>query len=446
MSERSPRRVAFVDPYGSSAARLAPAFQAAGYTPIRVRSASEVPRLYHRHADPFPYPAELMHRGDLADTTQALAALNTVAVIPGCELGVELADALSEALHPITGAPTNGTALSTARRDKYVMIERIKAQGLRGAHQLLVNDEEQLHSWHTELGGMVVIKPLRSAGGDGVSWCRTPADSVDAFRRLDARRTDAGELGGGVVAQEYLVGGEYIVNTVSRDGAHHVCDIWKTHRMSANGVLDLEVACQIMPRAGDIQDVLVAYTSGVLDALGIQHGAAHAEIKITPEGPCLIEVGARVAGQDMPGLALRATGESQVQWLVDAYTRPERFARRRGQPYRVVRNVASAFMVAPRSGRLVTYRSLNAIEELDSYVEMQIVVSPGECLTKTIDDSGYPIKITLAHDVDEILLRDLWTLRHLDGAAFYEIADDTDAPAPAAHADTTRRTTRRKCP
>ncbi|MBY0443277.1 MAG: ATP-grasp domain-containing protein, partial [Mycobacteriaceae bacterium] len=409
--------VAFVDTYGPSSARFAPAFQDAGYTPIRVCSTTDVPRLYRRHVDPFVYPVEVLHRGDLAATVQQLASLHTVAVIPGCELGVELADSLSEALHPLTGTPTNGSALSAARRDKYVMIERIKAQGLRGARQLLVNDEEQLYKWHAEAGGMVVVKPLRSAGGDGVSWCRTPHDSVAAFRRLSTRKTDGGELRDGVVAQEYLVGGEYIVNTVSRDGAHHVCDIWKTHRISANGVLDLEVACQVMPRAGDIQDMLVAYAGAVLDALGIQHGAAHAEIKVTPAGPCLIEIGARVAGQDMPDLALRAIGESQVEWMVDAYIRPKRFAQRCGQPYHVMRHVASAFMVAPRSGRLLAYHGLPAIEQLDSYVDMQILVRPGEFLTTTIDDSSYPIKIILAHEIEEILLRDLWTLRQIDGSA-----------------------------
>src|SRR5262249_53292507 len=54
------------------------------------------------------------------------------AVVAGSERGVSLADALSEAL----GVATNGTALSAARRDKFVMIETVRARGLRAPAQL----------------------------------------------------------------------------------------------------------------------------------------------------------------------------------------------------------------------------------------------------------------------------------------------------------------------
>ena len=52
---------------------------------------------------------------------------------------------------------------------------------------------------------------------------------------------------------------------MSSRGRHHVTDIWKTHRISANGVLDLNVACQLMPRSGELQDALAGYAFDVLD-------------------------------------------------------------------------------------------------------------------------------------------------------------------------------------
>lgn len=423
LPDNNSRYVVLVDTYAGSSARLAPAFRDAGYVPIRVQSTSEPPTITRGKPDPFPFSVDMVHRGDLAETVAALAPIRPVAVIPGTELGVELADALSEALHPISGNPTNGTALSPARRDKYVMIERIKRQGLRGARQILVEDEQQLRSWHTALGGMAILKPLRSAGNDGVHWCRTPEDSVQAFRRLDGRQNVLSEPGDGVVAQEYLVGAEYLVNTVSHDGMHHVCDIWRTHRISANGIADLMVACQILPRRGEVQDELVPYAFEVLDALGIRHGAGHIEIKLTPGGPYLIEAGGRIGGQDLPGYASLAIGESQVDWTVDAYVRPERFKHRLGQPYRLRNSIAWGHMVAPRSGTLISYRGLEAIKELDSFRDLHLHVLPGERLERTVDDSSYPIKVTLMHEIADILVRDLWTLRHLDGEGFYQVQD-----------------------
>jgi biotin carboxylase len=343
-------------------------------------------------------------------------------VVAGTEPGVELADALSEALQPITGAPTNGTALSRARRDKYLMIERIKQQGLRGARQLLVEDEAQLRDWHRDIGGTVVLKPLRSAGNDGVTWCRNPDDAVQAFRRLNGRNNVLSEPNDGVVAQEYLLGPEYTVDTVSRDGEHHVCDIWETYRINANGIPDLLVAWRLLPAIGELQDELITYAFEVLDALGIQHGAAHAEIKMIADGPCLVEVGARIAGATLPEGARLATGRSQVDWAVDAYARPEQFTRNCGRPYRMNQHVARATMVAPRSGTLVSYRSLEAIKELDSFHDMRVRVNPGEHLPRTTNDLTYPIFVTLVHEVGEVLARDLWTLRYLDGDGFYELA------------------------
>lgn len=426
--EHDSRHVVLVDTFGASPWRLAPAFHAAGYVPIRVQSAPEVPRIYRGQCDPFPFSVEIVHRGDLTETVRALSPFRPVAVIAGLESGVELADALSEAFHPLTGTPTNGTTLSSARRNKYLMVERIRQQGLRGAAQILVDDEDQLRAWHTQLGRMAILKPLRSAGNDGVTWCRTPDESVEAFRRLDRRQNALSEPGDGVVAQEYLVGAEYLVNTMSRDGQHHVCDIWKTHRISANGVSDLSVACQILPFAGEIQDQLVPYALEVLDALGICHGASHVEIKMTPDGPCLVEVGARVAGADLPGYTRLATGESQIDWTVDAYVRPHRFKQRVGQPYDLHHSVAWAQMVAPRSGTLVGYRGLQEIKALDSFRDIRFLVHPGERLARTIDDSTYPVTVTLMHEVAEVLLRDLLTLRYLDGEGFYELAEDGATP------------------
>ncbi|BBY81968.1 ATP-grasp domain-containing protein [Mycolicibacterium pulveris] len=420
MNHNRSRHIVLVDTYGA-ASRLAPAFQAVGYTPIRVQSTAEVPTVYRGRPDRFPFVADIVHRGDLADTVNALLPFEPVAVIPGCEPGVELADALSEALNPLTGAPTNGTALSSARRNKFEMIERIKSQGLQGARQILVESEEQLRKWHTQLGGMAILKPLRSSSNDGVTWCATPDDSVRAFRRLNGRENINSEAADGVVAQEYLVGAEYLVNTMSHDGRHHVTDIWRTHRISANGACDLMVACQIMPATGEVQDKLIPYAFDVLDALGIRHGAGHVEIKTTPAGPSLVEVGARMAGQDIPGFAALAIGESQVDWMVDAYVRPQRFRQRCGRPYHLQRSFAWAKMVAPRSGTLVSYRGLQAIKELESFRDIAFQVHPGQQLQRTVDDSTYPVTVTLMHEVDDILLRDLWTLRYIDGEHFYEL-------------------------
>ncbi|GLZ81490.1 ATP-grasp domain-containing protein [Actinorhabdospora filicis] len=413
------KHVAIVDVYAPNR-RLAPAFREAGYRVVRVQSTPDPPLVYR--AAPFdlsPYEANIAHDGDLAATVAALSAYAPEAVIAGGELGVELADALSEAM----GTPGNGTALSPARRDKYVQIETLRAAGLRATRQILVPGPDELAAWHRELGGRIVVKPVRSAAGDGVSFCDTPEEAVAAYHRILAAENVFSEPNRAVVAQEYLWGGEYVVNTVSRDGQHHVTDLWKYENLSANGIPDLSCGVRLLPRHGAAQDAVVPYALEVLDALGIAHGAAHLEIKLTPEGPCLVEGGARMAGFDTPFYAAECIGEAQKEWLVDAYVRPERFAARWKDDYELKKHFVTALMVSTRDAELVSYPLLGEVERLESLFDVRPQVRPGGRLRRTVDDMTTPFIVNLCHPVEEIVDRDFGTLRYLDGPGFYELAE-----------------------
>ena len=119
--------VVLVDPY-APARGLPPAFLAAGYPCVRLQSTEDVPQVYRGPLDLSDYVTNVVHRGDIEDTVRRLSAYDPVAVITGSELGVELADEISEFM----GLATNGTKLSAARRDKFELIERV-AEAASGA-------------------------------------------------------------------------------------------------------------------------------------------------------------------------------------------------------------------------------------------------------------------------------------------------------------------------
>jgi biotin carboxylase len=409
--------VVIVDAYHPTR-RLAPEFIKAGYACVRVQSTVDIPMVYRSTFTLDDYTDNIVHRGDLDETVREVSAYKPVAVIPGGEFGVEFADRLSEAM----GLPTNGTALSAARRDKYTMVETIKRAGVHGAEQLLVTDEDELRSWHEQLGRRVVVKPIRSTGGDGIHFCDTPEESAAAFRALSGADNFFSLSNEGVVAQEYLYGGEYVVNTVSRDGRHHVTDIWKTTRITANGVLDLCDSVHLLARRSPEGEQLGRYAAQVLDALGIMHGPGHLEVKLTPDGPCLVEIGARIAGGDIPHYARLGIGESQIDWTVDAYVDPERFHARCDTDYAIQRHFVSVAMISPVEGTLTAFRHLDTVESLESLHEVRALLAPGDRIRPTVDDLTYPMIVNLSHEVEETVLRDYGTLRFLDGEGFYELA------------------------
>ena len=176
--------------------------------------------------------------GNIASTTATVRAIvgdrRLRAVLVGCETGVLLGDELSEAL----GVPTNGTANSPLRRNKWLQTEAVRDAGLNACGQYLVNStkdvEKVLKAW-PKGKFKAVVKPVVGAGSDGVSICDTHQQVRDAFRALEGTKNVLGLTTYEVLIQEYLVGEEYVVDCVSRDGEHKCVAIWKYDKRIYNG-------------------------------------------------------------------------------------------------------------------------------------------------------------------------------------------------------------------
>ena len=152
-------------------------------------------------------------------------AFNPIAVIAGSEVGVPSADWVGEAL----GLPSNPSATSLNRRDKFLMAQALEEAGVEGIHTTKVKTIQEceaiLDRWNTY---PVVLKPLAGAATQGVHFCPDKADALEKFQKiregLDLFGADANE---GVLVQEFVRGTEYIVNTVSHNGRHVITDVWE---------------------------------------------------------------------------------------------------------------------------------------------------------------------------------------------------------------------------
>ncbi|MGW4895636.1 ATP-grasp domain-containing protein [Kitasatospora sp. NPDC004240] len=408
--------VAIVDAY-STASHLAPLFHARGYDTLHVQSQTDPPEVFAASFRAEDFIGVVRHGGDVAATLDALRPYAPVALLAGAEIGVELADALGEAL----GLRGNGTALSAARRDKFRMVETVKAAGVPAADQILATDLDALLAWYGDHPRRVVLKPVRSALNDGVTFCDTADEVRAAFELLMGMQSAVGQRNDAVVAQEYLIGAEYYVNTVSLDGRHYVCDIWKTQHLGVNGVRDLLGGSQLMLREGPEQEQLVAYAGQVLDALGIRNGPAHTELKLTPDGPRLVETGARVCGAMLPVLTGKAIGESQLEWTVAAYVDQESFLARWETGYRVERHAVCVNMISGSEGKLAGYPRLAELQALESYHDVLLKVRPGDEVRRTVNDMTYPMLVHLLHEVEGVVTHDYMTARYLDGEGFYDV-------------------------
>ncbi|MYR21983.1 hypothetical protein GTW63_27285, partial [Streptomyces sp. SID6137] len=227
-----PRTVAVVDADGIGA-HLPGALRREGLGCVVVRSDTPSASFAHDRSEA---GADVVHTGDLSATAAALRGLGVDFVVAGTESGVLLADALSAAL----GTPGNGMSVPTARRDKYAMARAVAASGLATADSLVTGSLPELREWVRRRGEWpVVLKPRASAGTDQVHFCHDEQQVATAFAAVVAATDHYGTRNTTVLAQRYLRGEEYFVNTVSRDGAHHVVEVWRYHKALIAGTVPM---------------------------------------------------------------------------------------------------------------------------------------------------------------------------------------------------------------
>jgi biotin carboxylase len=402
----------------SSGVLLAPEFKRRGHPCVHIQSQPVLPALlapFDRDA----YVDNVVHRGNLDETLLRLRQFEPACVIPGAEHGVQLADALSEAL----GLRTNGTGLSAARRDKFEMIEAMRRQGIPTVQCIKASHLDQALAWihaHTELP--VVVKPPKSSGTNGVHFCGNTADVERAFDAIIGHRDAMDIMNDEVIVQSFLRGTEYIVDTVSCDRKHCVVAFWQYGKhQRLNGASFVYDHAVLLPHAGELQDLVYPYVFRVLDALGIQNGPSHSEVIVTNRGPILVEVGARLCGALAPVLCRAATGSSQVEVTADAYLDQAAFAWHLDHPYVLNREALRVLLIAKGEGILESLPLLEDVRKLDSFFDMRIFVKPGDRLRLTTDFLTHPGLVDLVHERRDTVEADLRRVRALEDSGFYRL-------------------------
>lgn len=328
-SDPATQVVIIVDPY-STGCLVAQEFQKRGYPVVALWTtgfSADMRTHVPLSCENLTYYAEVEQGPTLAETQAACQAvldtnsdMQIVACLAGGEAGVDLADALSEYMH----LRTNGTDIPN-RRDKKQQQELIAAVGLRSVRQAGGKTLADVQAFLESEDYPVVLKPVESAGSDGVKLCHDYQEAAEHFQVLmNSQMVNGGEVPA-VLCQEFLQGKEYVVDHVSRDGVHKTAMVWVYDKRPANGSAFVYYGCVPVPIDSPQAQMIIPYVRSVLDALGFKNGPSHGEVIVTKDGPCLVEMNCRARGGDgnWRSLAKALTGGySQVEAAVDAYVDP----------------------------------------------------------------------------------------------------------------------------
>jgi len=260
-----------------------------------------------------------------------------------------------------------------------------------------------------------VLKPRRSAATDGVFMCTSLEDAREKFEDILSRKTIFGDNNTDALIQEFLVGPEFVVDTVSCDGQHKVVALWKYDKVDVNGSPFVYHNMHLYQTADGHQErSLSEYVFGCLDALGVKWGPCHAEvIWLEDEGvPCLVEVGTRPhgAGGNFPELCDPVIGYNQLDVTLDVLLDPSSFTKIPEIPLEHKGHAIQYFFVGYEDG-IFESMDLSFLDTLQSFVGVDMHKKLGAQLIKTVDLCGSPGVVRLVHSDASLVKRENDLLR-----------------------------------
>ena len=285
------------------------------------------------------------------------------------------------------GLPHNPVASAKATRDKYCLRDTLSANGVSvPAYQRFPISEDAVEI-AKKLGTDVpvnfpcVIKPLSLSASRGVIRADTPAEFVAAFQRttkLLHALQEATEITSQEHASQYLLVEDYIpgievaLEGILLDGELKVLALFDKPDPLEGPFFEETLYITPSRLSEDIQDALYHATAEAANALGLQHGPVHAELRYNADGAHLIEIAARTIG----GLCSRTlrfgTGMSLEELVIrHAIGQPVAALQREQQ-------AAGVMMIpVPKAGILGEVRGKTAAYHVDGIVEVSITIPIG---------------------------------------------------------------------
>ncbi|MFF7993906.1 ATP-grasp domain-containing protein [Kitasatospora xanthocidica] len=259
-------------------------------------------------------------------------------------------------------------------RDKLLMRRACHAAGVAvpGFHQ--ATDEDEALAAAERFGYPCVVKPMTESASIGVALCRTPEEVLAAYRSISSVPTDfrGQPRRPGALVEEYLLGFEVSVESVLVDGRREVLGVTDKALGAHPHFVEMGDTFPSM-LSEPVRRQCVDLALRALEAVGHDFGAAHVEVKMTADGPRIVEVNGRMPGAEITQLIREATGVHLQREVTRLHAgRPADLTRSRE------RAAASRYLAAREAGTLDRVEGADLARRVPGVVDVDLEVHPGE--------------------------------------------------------------------
>lgn len=232
-------------------------------------------------------------------------------------------------------------------------------------------------------GYRCIVKPADNSGSRGVDLIEDDSDLETVYEY-----TFSNSRGGEILVEEYMEGPEVSVETLAWNGVVHIIQI--TDKLTTGAPYFVEMGHSQPSRLSEkIKDQIKQVTIAANKAIGILNGPSHTEIKVTKDGPKIVELGARLGGDCITThLVPLSTGVNMVECAI-------RIALGEKPNLNPKWSKGSAIRyLKPKIGRVKEVKGVKKAESIPGVVQVTIVHGVGEQIGEiknSVDRSGFVI-------------------------------------------------------
>lgn len=260
-------------------------------TDLQIKSSRKLVVMDYKKIDEVTKIARILHQIDPFDTILSFAEYG---VLPAAICSKEL------------GLPTNNIFPIENTRDKLKMRALLQEKNLGTVRFKMCSCMDDVKQFFEEVNfNPIIIKPSASAGSRGVSFI-SKMDEIEAAWQWTA---DVDVFP--ILAEEFIEGEEYSVETMSADGCHEIAMI--TEKMTTGFPNFIETGHQVPARLDlTVRMTIEKLVIEFLNLIQQKTGPTHTEIKLTKDGPKIIESQTRIGGDQIWEMTEMVSGIDQM--------------------------------------------------------------------------------------------------------------------------------------
>ena len=235
----------------------------------------------------------------------------------------------------------------------------------------------EIVSQHINSYDKYIFKPVDSSGSRGVFLLEniSKEECKKAFEySVSYSRT------GEVIIEEFMEGKEVSVETFSIDGVCHIIQI--TDKLTTGAPNFVEMGhSQPSKFSEEIKENLSKLAKEANKALGIKFGPSHTEIMVTDQGPKIVEVGARLGGDNIAThLVPLSTGIDLVEAVIRLSIGENVDISRKFNKSSIIR-----YVEVPE-GKVSSISGISQAQSLEGIIQVKVLLNKGD-LNKKIKNS-----------------------------------------------------------